>query len=97
MFHFIGIIFAGPLQINDDRIPEWELPRSYPVGYRSVHPEYIPRHPLPSQPSQTCYLPNTPNDWNRDTSAQRSQKLVKSKHKLYSKGKNDNFYQFFKK
>ncbi|KAG8179001.1 hypothetical protein JTE90_014004 [Oedothorax gibbosus] len=68
---------TGPLQINDDRgIPEWELPRSYPVGYRTVHPEYIPRHPIPSQ---TCYLPNTtPNEWQRDnntnTNATRTQK-----------------------
>lgn len=69
---------SGPLQINDDRISEWELPRSYPVGYRTVHPEYIPRHPLPSQPpTQACYLQSTPTEWRRDTPTQRTLNPVK--------------------
>ncbi|XP_054721237.1 FERM domain-containing protein 8-like [Uloborus diversus] len=67
---------TGPLQINDDRVPEWELPRAYPVGYRTIHPEYIPRHPLPSQPTQTCYLPNTPTEWRRESNP-RPQKSIK--------------------
>ncbi|KFM62647.1 FERM domain-containing protein 8, partial [Stegodyphus mimosarum] len=67
---------TGPLQINEDHVSEWELPRSYPVGFRAVHPEYIPRPPIPSQPSQTCYLPNSPAEWHRDVN-QRAQKHVK--------------------
>ncbi|GFV88281.1 FERM domain-containing protein 8 [Trichonephila clavipes] len=69
---------TGPLQINDDRgVPEWELPRSYPVGYRTVHPEYIPRHLIPSQPSQACYLTsNTSSEWHRENNP-RVQKPVK--------------------
>ncbi|XP_035208895.1 FERM domain-containing protein 8-like isoform X4 [Stegodyphus dumicola] len=67
---------TGPLQINEDHVSEWELPRSYPVGFRAVHPEYIPRHPIPSQPSQACYLPNSPAQWHRDVN-QRAQKHVK--------------------
>ncbi|GIY28768.1 FERM domain-containing protein 8 [Caerostris darwini] len=67
---------TGPLQISDDRVPEWELPRSYPVGYRTVHPEYIPRHLIPTQPSQACYLPNASTEWRRETNP-RVQKQVK--------------------
>lgn len=71
------MLFVAPLQISDDRVQEWELPRSYQVGYRTIHPEYIPRHALPSQPSQTCYLPNTSTEWHRETT-QRPQKQTKS-------------------
>lgn len=67
---------TAPLQINDERIPQWELPRSYPLGLRSIHPEYIPHRQQPSQSPQPYNVASTTEEWRRDT-PQRPQSQVK--------------------